>query len=347
MDAVPAVAHAGARPPDKSTGTSSIWWFAFGYFAAYAPYGAITKALTSGELAASERLDGLSLLPLSIATSVVCMFTLLKVLGWFRYAHRTRIVGLDLPTPTRWTLLSGLATAAVVLTTTLAYTFANTSIVFMMLLMRGGVLAIAPVADFVGGRAVRWFSWVALALSALAMAAAGFAVDTYELTLWAVVDIAVYLGAYFLRLRFMSKLAKGGVEDNRRFFVEEQMVATPAAVLGLAVFALVLPGAGGDSIRRGFLEVPFGGAALWVGLVGFLSQLTGVFGGLVLLDPRENTYCVPVNRASSVLAGVVASYALLFAGAAPAPELAELVGASFLVSAILVLSFGPMFTKKR
>jgi hypothetical protein len=44
----------------------------------------------------------------------------------------------------------------------------------MMLLMRGGVLAIAPIADLVGGRVVRWFSWVALALSAMAMAAAGF-----------------------------------------------------------------------------------------------------------------------------------------------------------------------------
>lgn len=332
------------KPPVHNN--ASIWWFAFGYFAAYAPYGAITKALTNGKLAPGAGLDGLAVLPLSVATSVVCMFALLKLLGWFRYAHRTEIAGIDLPTPTRWTFLSGLATAGVVLTTTLAYTFENTSIVFMMLLMRGGVLAIAPIADLVGGRVVRWFSWVALALSAMAMAAAGFAVDTYDLSFWAVVDIAVYLGAYFLRLRFMSKLAKGGVNDNRRFFVEEQMVATPAAVLGLAAFALLLPGAAGDSIRRGFLEVPFGEAALWVALVGFLSQLTGVFGGLVLLDPRENTYCVPVNRASSVLAGIVASYVLLYAGAASAPELTELVGASFLVGAILVLSFGPMLSKK-
>jgi hypothetical protein len=73
---------------------ASIWWFAFGYFGAYAPYTAITKALTNGKLAPGAELDGLAMLPLSVATSVVCMFTLLKLLGWFRYAHRTEIAGL-------------------------------------------------------------------------------------------------------------------------------------------------------------------------------------------------------------------------------------------------------------
>jgi hypothetical protein len=38
---------------DKSAGVMEqrdhrIWWFAFGYFACYAPYSAITKGLTSG-----------------------------------------------------------------------------------------------------------------------------------------------------------------------------------------------------------------------------------------------------------------------------------------------------------
>ena len=47
-------------------------------------------------------------------------------------------------------------------------------------------------------------------------------------------------------------------------------------------------------------------------MIGVLSQGTGIFGGLILLDRRENTFCVPVNRASSILAGVLASLSLAF-----------------------------------
>ena len=41
-----------------------------------------------------------------------------------------------------------------------------------------------------------------------------------------------------------------------------------------------------------------------------MSQGTGIFGGLVFLDPRENAFCVPVNRVSSVLGVLVASLVL-------------------------------------
>ena len=70
-----------------------------------------------------------------------------------------------------------------------------------------------------------------------------------------------------------------------------------------------------DPIRWGFTDIwssPLLGAAI---AIGVMSQGTGIFGGLILLDKRENTFCVPVNRASSVLAGLGASLALwLWAG---------------------------------
>ena len=42
--------------------------------------------------------------------------------------------------------------------------------------------------------------------------------------------MAIYLAAYFVRLRAMSRLAKGAAGANRAFFVEEQLVATPLAL---------------------------------------------------------------------------------------------------------------------
>ncbi len=326
----------------------SIWLCALGYFSAYLPYSALTKVLSSG-LAPSlgERIDGPALLPVSVAASTVGMFALITALGWWRAAGRSTVAGVRLPRPGRWTFLSGLCTAAVMLTTTLAYTFRGASIVFMMLLMRGGVLVLAPIVDGISGRRVRWFSWVALVLSLGALGVTVSPGTRAPLPLVAVADVAAYLAAYFVRLRAMSRLAKGSDEDNRRFFVEEQMVASPAALVALVAVAVAGRGALGVAVRRGFTEVPLGPAALAVVAIGLLSQLTGVFGGLILLDKRENSFAVPVNRASSVLAGVAAALALaaLFPSQR-APDGREVAGAALVTGAILALTLGPRLWRR-
>ncbi len=327
----------------------SIWWLALGYFACYAPYSALTKALSRGALAGmTEPLDGFALLPSTTLASLVGMFAFLGLSGWFRYAGRRRMFGVELPWPSRWTFLSGLATGAVIATTTLAYTFDGVSIVFVMLLMRGGVLILAPIVDAISGRPVRWFSWTGLGLSMAALLVA-FAEDGgYTITLVCAVDVAVYLAAYFVRLRFMSRLAKSDEGDaNRRFFVEEQMVATPTIVIALALFAVFGRGSIAGALVSGFTDI-WGSPVLAEALVvGLLSQGTGVFGGLILLDKRENTYCVPVNRSSSILAGVVASFGLSAWLGLGAPSAYELIGAGLVVAAIVVLTLPSLARGKR
>lgn len=320
--------------------SASIWWFALGYFVCYAPYSALTKALSRGALPGmSEPLDGFVLLPITTMASLVSMFAFLALSGWWRHAGRRRIGGVSIPWPTRWTFLSGLATGAIIATTTLAYTFEGVSIVFVMLLMRGGVLVLAPIVDVMSRRRVRWFSWAGLALSLAALLVA-FAEDGgYDITILCAIDVAIYLFGYFVRLRFMSRLAKSEkTEASTRYFVEEQMVATPAIVLALALYAVLGAGTIGSALREGFVSIwtaPGLGAAV---LTGVLSQGTGVFGGLILLDGRENTYCVPVNRVSSILAGVVASFALALTLGADLPSGYELVGAGLVAVAIAVLA---------
>ena len=331
----------------------SIWWFAFGYFACYAPYSALTKYLTK-----YKGLSGGELLPLTAIASMLMMFLFISAMGWWKYAGHKKILGLNIPVPGIWTALSGLGTAAVIPTTTLAYTFTGVSIVFMMLLMRGGVLIIAPVTDLLSGRKVKWYSWIALALSILSLLCAFFMGEvSYEITAVAVLTVSIYLAAYFIRLRFMTRLAKSDDENARtRYFVEEQMVATPVLVLSLGVIACL--GVGQDSgfargVAQGFAG-PTGLAGSWtlgiVGVavvIGILSQGTGVFGGLILLDKRENTFCVPVNRISSLLAGVVASYALWLVLGERRPPANELGGVALLVAAIAFLSVGPMIERRR
>ena len=293
---------------------------------------------------------GFQLLPLSALASLIGMLVFITVMGWWRFAGTRVIAGRELPCPNRWTFSSGICTAAIIATTTLAYTFNGVSIVFMMLLMRGGVLAIAPVVDFFSKRRVRWFSWIALALSfgALLVAFFGGTKSSLALSTIAGIDVLIYLASYFVRLRFMSRLAKSDDPDaTKRYFVEEQMTATPIVVLLLGVLAWVGQGELLLQLRAGFTQMWTSEYLIHILVIGVLSQGTGVFGGLILLGRQENSFCVPVNRASSILAGVLASASLyLFLDKSP-PGIRELFGALMVVSAILVLSLPPLLQKRR
>lgn len=336
----------------------SIWWWAFGYFAAYAPYAALTKVVTSGLATGGEPgppLGGVEILPISVLSAVITAAAFLAATGWWR---RAVPAGARWPRPTLPTVLSGLCSAGIIATTTLAYTFEGISIVFVMLLMRGGLLILAPLIDAITGRHVRWFSWLALALSITSLLVATGRGSTTITTICAI-DVALYLACYFVRLNLMSRLAKSAdPRASERYFVEEQLVSSPSLLVGLVLAGL----AGGlgvdealglgssatlDSIAAGFTQVPE--HALWpaVVVIGFLSQGTGIFGGLVLLDRRENTFCVPVNRASSVLAGVVGSYGLVLIFDARPPSDRELLGALLIIAAIVALTVPPAIQKRR
>ncbi len=330
----------------------SIWWWAFGYFACYVPYAALTKVLSSGLVDTGPTpVGGIELLPPSVLASVLTVVIVLGVTGWWRRAGRRTVAGRQLPWPGRWTALSGLCSSGIIATTTLAYTFDGVSIVFIMLLLRGGVLVMAPLVDLLSRRRVRWFSWIALALTITSLLVATFGGDGAVgggMTLLAAIDVACYLGFYFVRLTLMSHQAKSTDPDtNLRYFVEEQLVSAPALLLALGLGAILLDGAAGAQLRDGFTTF-WSRPVLLHGLaIGVLSQGTGICGGLILLDTRENTFSVPVNRASSVLAGVAASAMVsLLLGAAPVPG-RELVAAGIIVLAIGFLTIPSALKARR
>lgn len=329
-------------------GGVSIWWFAFGYFACYAPYSAMAKAVTRGLFDGVEPLSGFELLPCTVMVSTVGVFIFLTAMGWWRYASRGEVLGRSVPRPGIWTFMSGVCTAGIIGTTTLAYTFEGVSIVFVMLLMRGGVLMIAPIVDKLSGRRVRWFSAVGSLFSLGALVVAFSERGGYDISVVCAVDIAIYLTSYFIRFRFMSRLAKSKDEAvNRRYFVEEQMVASPLLLVVLALAATFGEGGFFAELRAGFTTFWSGDVVLHAILIGALSQGTGIFGSLIFLDARENTYCVPVNRSSSILAGVVASFTLAAVFDVSVPSNHQLFGAGLIITAILFLSIPPALEKRR
>ena len=85
-------------------------------------------------------------------------------------------------------------------------------------------------------------------------------------------------------------------------------------------------------LRQGFSELFVSNLTLPAMLIGALYASLYCFGTLIYLDCRENTFCIPLNRGSSLLAGVVASFILAIFLGQRAPSTAQLAGASLIVA---------------
>jgi len=309
-----------------------IWLFALGYFVFYAPYSALTKALTSGLLpGVPAGLSGFELLPTTIAGTLIAVAIAFVLFGAWR----------DLRGITPPVVLSGFGTAVIIGTTTLAYTFRGISIVLALLLMRGGVLIIAPFVDRAFGRRVRWFSWTALLCSFAALAVSLAAVNDYVLTTAAAINLALYLSGYLLRLPCMTKSAKiDHFAHTRRYFVQELVVACGFLLAIPAVLAAIGAGPVMIALRRGFTTFwrDHPAAIVPALLIGVLYAGLYLFGTLIYLDRRENTFCIPLNRCASLLAGIAAAYTLTAIAHVAPPAVSQLESALLIVAALLLLS---------
>ena len=305
------------------------WLYAFGYFAFYAPYCAVIKLVTDGRVpGVPAGMHALELLPVTIAGTIGAMLVFLTLAGWWQH--------LRVPSPAL--IASGLGTGVIIATTTIAFTFQGISILFALLLMRGGVLILAPLVDKAMRRTVRWFCWIALVLSVIAVAIALGDVTAYQLSAAAVLNLAAYLAGYVLRLPAMTRLAK--VHDaltTRRYFVTEVLVA----MVVLAVFPFAVAGNFGGNAATAFSR---GMTSLWrtpalmpALLIGVLYAGLYVFGTLIYLDRRENTFCIPLNRGASLLAGVVAMYSLATLYHLK-PPVAHLIAVIPIAAALILLS---------
>jgi hypothetical protein len=335
-----ALATGPAPAPQGRTFGLGIWWLAFGYFVFYAPYAALTKIFSQGLLPGLDRpASPFEMLPATGFATAVVTLLIITGLGWWRYLGRRTLWGVSVPWPMQRTLLAGLATAAIIYTTTLMYTFTGVSVLLALLLMRSGVLILAPAVDCLFRKRVRWFSWTALGLSLLAVVATAAELQSYETTWGLLGTVGIYVGAYAVRLPCLNALAK--TTDRAatcRYFVEEQFVAM--GVLIGAPLAIALVGSSGIplEIRHGVMSF-LSTSALWPSLlIGVLYALLCWFGTLIYLDRRENTFCIPLNRSSSLLAGLAVSYGIAFWFGERTPSATELFGTALIAVAILVLS---------
>ena len=326
-----------------------IEFFALLYLLAYLPYVLAVRWLASVTYAPLGRpLSGLEILPATMIVSGALTWVFVWVSGWSEDAHHRKILGVSLPCPTRWTVLSGIGTSLLLFTVPLSFTFAGVSIPFMQLLMRGDVLVIAPLVDLLSGRRVAWYSWAALLLVGVGLTLTISHRGGLHLPPLAILTVVLYALGYFVRLAVMTKIGKtGDAKTARGYFVEEKLVAIPLAIAALAAISLLDLGPQGGELAFGFVQVWSSNQLGVITLVSALLVVVSVFSLLILLDPRENTFCVPIERAASVLAGTAAAYILAAMSVGPAPTVSELIGAVLLTAAIGVLAIGPRLRLRR
>ncbi len=329
----------GSFPGTKREYTLGIWALTLGYFLSYIPYSGLSKAITSGLLTGGRVVPGCEVLPAAALSTAITVPLFITLMGWWSYGRKRRILGVSVLFPRRQTFISGIGFAAIILTTTLAYSFSGVSIILALVLMRAGVLIMSPIIDRIFRRRVRWFSWVGLIFSMVALIISFSDVNSYRLGLAAVLNLAGYLTGYILRLSSMTEIAKTGKKEVAYgYFVEEQAVAMLVLVLVPSLLALTGMGSIASQLRFGFAHLfsgPLAGAG-WA--IGFFYAALGIFLSFIYLDRRENSFCMPLFSCSSLLSGVVASYVLMYWVHGPTPNGLQIGAAFLIVAALLVMS---------
>jgi protein-tyrosine-phosphatase len=161
----------------------------------------------------------------------------------------------------------------------------------------------------------------------------------YRLSPAAIADVGAYLAAYFFKLQFMTRLSKSNERSAAlRYFVEEQMVATPLLLLALGAMAAIGAGSLMTGFRLGFTTFLGGRAAGLALLVGLFYAGLCICTTFIFLDRRENTFCVPMHCGSSMLSGVTAAFVLALLFNQSAPSAAQLASAGLIIVALVFLS---------
>lgn len=319
----------------------SIWALALGYFAFYVPYSGMTKLLSKGMFSKSgASISGFELLPMVLIGTLIGFTGILLFTGWWKQAGKLKIGRITIPfVRNKYALFSGIATAVIIATTTLAYSFTGMSIVFAALLMRGGVLIMAPFIDVVYRRKIQWYSWLAFGLTLFSLLIVFSESAAFNIGIAAGINIAAYLAGYFFRLQFITYSAKSDdSEKDNTFFVEEMMAAMLTLLIVPIVLAIIGQGEFMLAIRTGYTSI-LSSEFIIPGLsIGILYSCLYIFGSRIYLNNRENTFCIPINRCASLLAGVTTSILLSIALGEQFYTNTQLIGAVVLIAAMFALS---------
>lgn len=293
-----------------------IWWLAFSYFAAYLLYAGLVRLLPAAGWHWPSLFSGFA---------VAC------VPGLLLLSSRLRKTGnQDWPLLTGGAAfalaLSGIATSLIAVTTLLIVGSSALDVLSALVLMRGGVLLLGPVWDRIVGRKPSRTEWSALGLCLVAISLPLMSGGGFSALGATAGPLALYLIGYVTRIGAMSRHAKRSEPALRAVWLCGEIVTCLVVMAPALLVAswLAIP----PTSTFSFPQAVIGGA----------YGVVLLFGSLIYLDPGDNSRAIPVNRASSLLAGLVLAIILHLLGQSEqSPTWAALAGGAMLTSALWLL----------
>lgn len=318
-------------------------------FLFYIPLYMLTKMSAKGLFPSQHGvgITGFEILPLYSFGALIANILFLKMSGWIKLVKIKKIFGVPFPAIRWYIYVSGLATIGQIITAIWAYAFNGISIVFATLLMKGGMLIIAPVVDLAvkkRRRRIYWPSWVAACLSLFALFVAFLERADTRMTLVCVLDILLYLTAIFTKLTVMSRYAKTHNNTERKeYLAAEQLVVCFGSILILFTAGVAgrLFGIAGPLMElwNGFTAVPQSGFIIEPMLIGVSALAGGICMTMILLDRRENTFCIAASQAASVFAGTVTTILLSVFFGEPPIGIFKIISVAIVTGAIFFLAY--------
>lgn len=325
-----------------------------GYFFFYVITGVVVKYFQGSPAQGLPGMNDFEYLAYSTLGANLTCISVVLAKRWFHLhsVDHVMVGGRSIPREYLYILPSGVCTAVVIPATTLMYSL-PISVMVAMVIMRGSVIVISRLVDFlqmrqgIVHRHVYREENMAVVFALLAVAvhlfwdthAGGF--DFLDSTA-AVVILSAYIVAYFIRIYIMNYYKntrpKGAKSQNEAFFGVEQIAAS-FTMMALAIFVVLAPTWFGWSVPqlvkfRAAVLYPHPGwwiaalASISFGMVAFFSVFIFMFHG------RTATFAGLVNRLTSLIAGTAAtllSYLLL---GGKLPSTADWVSLGFILVAV-------------
>ena len=233
--------------------------------------------------------------------------------------------------------VSGLATVLIVANTAGAYLVDGVTILLALVLMRMGVIAMAPILDLVFGRRVRSAAWIAFFLCLTAGLFGLFQQTFLGLGAVSLSILAVYLMAYAVRLSLMTRDTKTHDRASRGDWFLVEMIITAVTLVLCSFYAsisLILT----ENVRLAQVQL----APL---IAGFAYGYALIIGTLIYLDWRENAHSIMINRSASLISGFMASIIGFAYFGLTWPSMDQWIIASLTICALSVLGWETIMTQ--
>ncbi|MEM9169224.1 MAG: hypothetical protein AAGC56_06180 [Pseudomonadota bacterium] len=321
MRTVPLDASDGWRP-------ASVWGLALLYGASYACFSLVANRTGAAPTSGTD----LSLKAAAFAL-IVCIpvYVFRRRLAARAAALAPQEAGPGAPAAAA----SGLATAVIALTTLAAFSFSGVSILFALLMMRGGVLILSPIIDAASRRRIRRQSVLLLSVSVLVVAYALSRTGEEPRSGWIYVNLGAYLLAYAVRLSVMSREAKRDRPGARAAFAAAEFRWASVFLLTAGLSLAALAAATTTTTTTTTMTAAGGWSIAAHGASGGVAYAAVLFAGtLIYLDPREHSFTIPVNRGAGLAGGAAGAVVGGAFGLVASPSWAELTSAAVILLAL-------------